>query len=120
LTIALTIAFVLLLGVFIFPSSSTKPISPEPPLTTILWKDRGLDILTQIVLIFAGVLGTLGLLAEAKPPLEQPMADEFIVKRQEGLVELERMSEKPIFERSLPGEGVDAEQLDTIKEVSYS
>ncbi len=31
-----------------------------------LWELRGLDILVQIVLIFSGVLGVLGLLAEAK------------------------------------------------------
>jgi uncharacterized MnhB-related membrane protein len=119
LTIGLMIAFVLLLGVFIFPSSSTKQVSPEPPLTTVLWNERGLDVLTQIVLIFAGVLGTLGLLAEAKPPLEQPMADEFIVRRQEGLAELERVGEQPIFESSLPGDGGDGEQPDTVKELSY-
>ena len=34
---------------------------------TVLWNQRGLDLLLQIVLIFAGVLGVLGLLADAKP-----------------------------------------------------
>ena len=119
LTIGLMIAFVTLLGVFIFPPDSTKPLQPEPPLTTVLWNQRGLDVLTQIVLIFAGVLGTLGLLAEVKPPLEQPMADEFIAKRQEGLAELERESEQPILESSFSGEDGDVEQKDTVKEVSY-
>jgi hypothetical protein len=32
-----------------------------------LWQQRGLDVLVQIVLIFGGVLGVLGLLADAKP-----------------------------------------------------
>ena len=119
LIIGLIVAFAILLGVFIFPSSSIKPLSPEPPLTTVLWNDRGLDILTQIVLIFAGVLGLLGLLAEAKPPLEQPMAEEFITKRQEGLAELERGSEQPTLKNAYSGEGGELEQPDIVKEVSY-
>lgn len=32
-----------------------------------LWQQRGLDVLVQIALIFGGVLGVLGLLADAKP-----------------------------------------------------
>jgi NADH:ubiquinone oxidoreductase subunit 6 (subunit J) len=38
---------------------------------TLLWQDRGLDVLVQIVLIFSGVLGVLGLLAEARVPVEK-------------------------------------------------
>ncbi len=38
---------------------------------TLLWQDRGLDVLVQIVLIFSGVLGVLGLLAEARVPVER-------------------------------------------------
>ncbi len=34
---------------------------------TVLWENRVLDILLQMVLIFAGVLGVLGLLAEIHP-----------------------------------------------------
>ena len=33
----------------------------------VLWQQRGLDVLMQIVLIFAGIMGILGLLSEAKP-----------------------------------------------------
>jgi uncharacterized MnhB-related membrane protein len=33
----------------------------------ILWEQRGLDVLAQIVLIFAGVIGVVGLLSEARP-----------------------------------------------------
>jgi len=32
----------------------------------VLWQDRWLDLLLQIVLIFAGVLGVIGLLADTK------------------------------------------------------
>jgi NADH:ubiquinone oxidoreductase subunit 6 (subunit J) len=34
------------------------------PLADVLWQQRGLDVLVQIVLIFGGVLGVIGLLAE--------------------------------------------------------
>jgi len=33
-----------------------------------VWEDRNLDVLLQIVLIFAGVLGVIGLLSEDKTP----------------------------------------------------
>jgi uncharacterized MnhB-related membrane protein len=33
----------------------------------VLWQDRSLDLMLQIVLIFAGVLGVIGLLSEDKP-----------------------------------------------------
>ena len=35
------------------------------PLATVLWSHRGLDVLVQIVLLFSGVLGILGLLSDA-------------------------------------------------------
>jgi Tfp pilus assembly protein PilV len=55
-----------------------------------LWQARGLDVLVQIVLIFAGVLGLLGLLAEAAAPLDQPAAHEVAAERQRQLQALER------------------------------
>ncbi len=100
LILGLVIAFVLLLGWYSFPLSPMESPRLEPPFITVLWEERGLDVIAQIVLIFAGVLGLLGLLAEAKPPLDQPMADEFIIKRQEGLAELERESNYQTFDSS--------------------
>ena len=41
----------------------------------VFWQGRGLDVLVQVVLIFSGVLGFLGLLAEAKAPLEGSLAE---------------------------------------------
>jgi len=35
-------------------------------LTTVLWHDRALDVLVQVALIFTGVIGLLGLLAEPR------------------------------------------------------
>ncbi len=39
---------------------------------TTLWQERGLDMLVQVGLIFAGVMGVLGLLAEQKQPVHEP------------------------------------------------
>lgn len=41
-------------------------VSAAVSFTDTLWQVRGLDILIQIVLIFAGVLGVLGLLSDAQ------------------------------------------------------
>lgn len=38
---------------------------------TVLWENRMLDVLLQMALIFAGVLGVLGLLAEIHPSSEK-------------------------------------------------
>ena len=117
LIICLVTAFVLLLGWFSFPPSTAKPMQSESSLTTVLWEERGLDVITQIVLIFAGVLGLLGLLAEAKPPLDQPMADEFIAKRQEGLADLEREGDYATLENSMPKTQEQLDEHDTVMEV---
>jgi hypothetical protein len=37
------------------------------PLSPVLWENRTVDILLQIVLIFSGVLGVLGLFSEEDP-----------------------------------------------------
>ena len=39
----------------------------DEPFKVMLWENRALDVLLQIILIFAGVLGVLGLLAEPQP-----------------------------------------------------
>jgi NADH:ubiquinone oxidoreductase subunit 6 (subunit J) len=57
---------------------------------------RGLDLLVQVVLIFAGVLGLVEILAEAKAPLDHPMADEIAVKREHDLQSLEQESRRPV------------------------
>jgi uncharacterized MnhB-related membrane protein len=120
LNIVLILAFILLISIYALPADSTKSAPLEPPLTTMLWNERGLDVLVQIILIFAGVLGLLGLLAEDKPPLDQPMAEEFISKRQEDLAELERGSRQSIFGTTFSEGNENLEEYDTIKEVSQA
>lgn len=81
-----------LLAWFTFSPGMPHPSADEAPLTQILWQDRGLDAFVQAVLIFSGVLGLLGVLAESDAPLEQPMAREISAIREEELRLLEGQS----------------------------
>jgi NADH:ubiquinone oxidoreductase subunit 6 (subunit J) len=54
----------LLLGWLILPLVGIEAPAFEPVFTSLLWKGRDLDVLAQVVLIFAGVLGILELLAQ--------------------------------------------------------
>lgn len=69
--------------------SPARPASAEAPIQEVIWEQRGLDVLVQVILIFSGVLGVLGLLAEAKGPLEQPAAEEISAIRERELMALE-------------------------------
>ena len=57
--------------------------------SVLLWQTRGLDLMVQAVLIFSGVLGLLGLLAEAKAPLEGSMAQEVAARRDREMLRME-------------------------------
>ena len=55
----------LLLAWLILPHLSTViPAVDNLPFAKVVWESRSLDVLLQVVLIFSGVLGLLGLLAE--------------------------------------------------------
>lgn len=65
LAMTFILAIVALLGWMVYPLievSATTGGSPE--LLYALWQERVLDVYIQIALIFAGVLGVLGLLSE--------------------------------------------------------
>jgi uncharacterized MnhB-related membrane protein len=87
---ALVIAAVGLLGWSVLPIPAGEAPALEPTFTSVLWGERGLDVLVQIVLIFAGVLGLLGLLAETRAPLDQPVAQEVIARREYELAALQQ------------------------------
>lgn len=65
------------------------PVTAEAPIREVIWEQRGLDVLVQVVLIFSGILGVLGLLAEAKGPLQKPAAEEVSAIRERELIALE-------------------------------
>jgi uncharacterized MnhB-related membrane protein len=57
-----------LLGWMILPGLPALTAgTTQPDFANVLWGDRQLDMLLQVVLIFAGVLGVIGLLAEGNP-----------------------------------------------------
>ena len=73
----LALAAMVLLGWMALPEIHTAQTITELTSTDILWQQRGLDLLVQVVLIFAGVLSVLGLLSEkVLPPGIKPKGDQ--------------------------------------------
>ena len=60
---------VLLLGWFIYPMPLPQPEPEWSNFRRVLWEQRGLDVIAQVVLIFSGVMGLIGLLSETAPAL---------------------------------------------------
>jgi len=69
----LVVAFVL--GWFVFPLPSQGTSLLQIPFGRMLWAQRGFDVVAQIVLIFSGVMGLIGLLSETKPAPHRLDAD---------------------------------------------
>jgi len=66
-----------LLGWMAFPGPAVRSPVLEPSFQAILWDQRGLDVILQIVLIFSGALGVLGLLVPtASTPAHMPLPKE--------------------------------------------
>lgn len=63
---------------------------------------RSLDLMVQVILIFSGVLGLVGILAEAKAPLDNTMADEVAAIREQDLRSMEAQSIRHFQETSAP------------------
>jgi len=80
LALGLVIAAALLLGAMTLPALGLPAPSPtaEESFGLVLWQQRGLDVLVQIVLIFCGVIGVLGLLGEGVVATLQPTLAESI------------------------------------------
>jgi uncharacterized MnhB-related membrane protein len=69
LGVALVGCLVVLLGWMVVPGFLTAQPSAELSSTDILWDVRGLDLIVQVSLIFAGVLSVLGLLSDKILPV---------------------------------------------------
>ena len=54
----------ILLGGLVLPLTVARPASGDTSFTYVLWQDRSLDALLQVMLIFTGALSILGLLVE--------------------------------------------------------
>lgn len=61
---SMCLAAFLLMGWFILPLTDGRSPVALDSFSNVLWHQRGLDVLAQIVLIFSGVIGLLGLLSE--------------------------------------------------------
>lgn len=59
-------AALLLLILFLLPVEPQQTASTEPAFAVVFWENRSLDALLQVMLIFAGVLGVMGLLDDPK------------------------------------------------------
>lgn len=73
---------IVLLGVMAFPAVAPALQTQSNALTVVLWRERVLDVWVQIALIFSGVLGVLGLLAEkaVAPQVKLPLTQTTAVK----------------------------------------
>ena len=95
LAVGLPGLLVLLLAGFLLVPAVT-PVAgtglSEPVLGIVLWEQRGLDMLVQVVILFSGTLGVLGLLAESRPPLEGAFAAEVAATRDIELATMEQQS----------------------------
>lgn len=95
LVAALVIAFALLLAWMVLPLDDTSRLTPalagETTFSEVVWGDRALDTLLQLVLIFVGVLCLLGLLTDEKPP----HADDTITIRNPAAIALARPNALP-------------------------
>lgn len=60
----------ILLSWFTFPEAGDVRTALEMPFSQVLWEQRALDVLAQIVLIFGGVVGLIGLLAETRSSVD--------------------------------------------------
>ena len=92
LAIGVSLLFVVILGWFVLSALPTPAAaSGATVFSDVFWQGRGLDVLVQVVLIFSGVLGFLGLLAEVKAPLGGSLAESVSSGRE---LELKAMEEQ--------------------------
>jgi uncharacterized MnhB-related membrane protein len=77
------------IGALVLPGLTSGAAPAAGTFVNVLWQDRALDVVVQVVLIYAGVLGLLGLLAEKEGPLQQSAAREVAAKRDRDLLTME-------------------------------
>ncbi len=71
IALAVSLVSIVLLGFMTVSSLVSLQLTPEPSFSDMLWQQRGLDMVVQSGLLFAAVVGMLGLLSEAKVPAKE-------------------------------------------------
>ena len=71
IALVVSLVSIVLLGFMTISSLVSLPVTLEPSFSDMVWQQRGLDMLVQSGLLFAAVIGMLGLLAEAKVPAKE-------------------------------------------------
>jgi NADH:ubiquinone oxidoreductase subunit 6 (subunit J) len=71
IALIVSLVSIVLLGFMTISSLVSLPATTESSFSEVLWQQRGLDMLVQSGLLFAAVVGMLGLLSEAKVPAEE-------------------------------------------------
>ncbi len=74
IALIISLVSIVLLGFMTVSSLTSLPATTEPSFSDMLWQQRGLDMLVQSGLLFAAVIGMLGLLSEAKVPIKEKKA----------------------------------------------
>ena len=99
--IGVSLLFVLVLGWMVLSALPTPAVATPAAtvFSNVFWQERGLDVLVQVILIFSGVLGFLGLLAEVKAPLGGSLAESVTSGRD---LELKALEEQLLEEQELP------------------
>ena len=71
IALIISLVSIVLLGFMTISSLISLPVAIEPSFSQVLWQPRGLDMLVQSGLLFAAVVGMMGLLSEAKVPAKE-------------------------------------------------
>ncbi len=71
IAIVISLVSIVLLGFMTISSLISLPATTEASFSEIVWQQRGLDMVVQSGLMFAAVVGMLGLLSEAKVPMRE-------------------------------------------------
>lgn len=85
----LCLAPLAVIGALVLPSVTTGAPPAAATFVNVMWEQRALDVVVQVVLIYAGVLGLLGLLAEKEGPLQASAAREMAAQRDRDLLTME-------------------------------
>lgn len=80
----LILVCILLVGLMVLPVASLREPTVSNPDTfgSILWGDRGLDLVAQIVLVFAGIISVLNVLATVRQPVQAKTTTQPVQQRE--------------------------------------